>query len=165
MVVGERKLEITSVVRTAIEKHGATYESLIPILSEVNRALGYIPSEAIKEIKKQVHLPESNTFISESRLFSLASFYHMLSTKQLGRHVIRFCESAPCHVMGGRELFEAVKDELNLQPGETTPDNKWSLITTSCLGVCGVGPVLLVDEDIYGNVRPEQVSEILARYE
>jgi NADH-quinone oxidoreductase subunit E len=165
MVIGERKLEITSVVQAAIEKHGATYEALIPILSEVNRALGYIPVEALTEIKKRVHLPESNIFISESRLFSLASFYHMLSTKPLGRHVIRFCESAPCHVMGGRELFQAVKDELDLQPGETSPDNKWSLITTSCLGVCGVGPVLLVDEDVYGNVRPEQVADILARYE
>ena len=165
MVVGERLIEITSIVHMAIEKHGATYESLIPILSEVNRALGYIPVEAITEIKRQVHLPESSMFISESRLFSLASFYHMLSTKPLGRHVIRFCESAPCHVMGGRELFEAVKTELNLQPGETSPDNKWSLITTSCLGVCGVGPVLLVDEDVYGNVAPEQVSDILARYE
>jgi NADH-quinone oxidoreductase subunit E len=121
--------------------------------------------EALTEIKKQVHLPESSTFISESRLFSLASFYHMLSTKPLGRHVVRFCESAPCHVMGGRELFQAVKEELNLQPGETSQDNKWSLITTSCLGVCGVGPVLLIDEDLYGNVKPEQVSEILARYE
>jgi NADH:ubiquinone oxidoreductase subunit E len=165
MVVGERKQEVTSVVQMAIEKHGATYESLIPILSEVNRVLGYIPVEALTEIKKQVHLPESNTFISESRLFSLASFYHMLSTKPLGRHVVRFCESAPCHVMGGRELFQAVKDELKLQPGETSPDNKWSLITTSCLGVCGVGPVLLVDEDLYGNVSPGQVADILARYE
>jgi NADH-quinone oxidoreductase subunit E len=165
MVIGEKKLEITSVVDEAIENHGATYEALIPILSEVNRAFGYIPAEAFSEIKKKVHLPESNTFISESRLFSLASFYHMLSTKPLGRHVVRFCESAPCHVMGGRELFQAVKDELNLQPGETSPDNKWSLITTSCLGVCGVGPVLLIDEDIYGNVRPEQVSEILGRYD
>jgi NADH-quinone oxidoreductase subunit E len=165
MVVGEKKIDITSVVRMAIEKHGATYESLIPILSEVNREIGYIPGEALTKIKELVHLPEANTFVSESRLFSLASFYHMLSTKPLGRHVIRFCESAPCHVMGGRELFQAVKDELNLQPGETSSDNRWSLITTSCLGVCGVGPVLLVDEDLYGNVRPEQVSDILAKYE
>jgi NADH-quinone oxidoreductase subunit E len=55
----------------------------------------------------------------------------------------------------GAELLEAVKEHLELQPGETTPDKQWSLITTSCLGVCGVGPVLLVDEDMYGNVTPE----------
>jgi NADH-quinone oxidoreductase subunit E len=165
MTIEERKLEIPSIVRSAVEKHGATYEALVPILSEVNRVLGYIPRDALSEIKRQVHIPENSTFVSESQLFSLVSFYHMLSTEPLGRHVIRFCESAPCHVMGGREVFEAVKDELQLQPGETSPDNKWSFITTSCLGVCGVGPVLLVDEDVYGNVRPEQVPDILAKYE
>lgn len=165
MTIVEKEKEIPIVVSHAVEKHGATDESLVPILSEVNRALGYIPREAIAEIKRQVHMPQNGTFVSEGKLYSLASFYHMLSTEPLGRHVIRFCESAPCHVMGGREVFQAIKDELQLHPGETTPDNKWSFITTSCLGICGVGPVLLVDEDIYGNIRPEQIPGILAKYE
>lgn len=165
MTIGELESEITSIVSNAVEKHGAGYEALVPILSEVNRALGYIPIEAMKEIKKQVHLPENNTFVSEGHLFSLASFYHMLSIEPLGTHVVRFCDSAPCHVMGGREVIQALKHELQLEPGETSPDNKWSLITTSCLGICGVGPVFLVDDDIYGNVNPEHVPDILARYE
>jgi NADH-quinone oxidoreductase subunit E len=165
MTIVEKEQEIVSIVSSAVEKHGATYEALIPILSEVNRALGYIPREALSEVKRQVHAPNVSTFVSESQLFALASFYHMLSTEPLGKHVIRFCESAPCHVMGGREVFQALKDELQLQPGETGPDRKWSFITTSCLGICGVGPVFLVDEDIYGNVTPEQVPDILAKYE
>jgi len=157
--------DISSVVRNAIDLHGATREALIPILSEVNKVFGYIPGQAFTELKKQIQFAETNIFVSESQLFSIASFYHMLSTRPLGRHVVRFCESAPCHVMGGRELFTVVKDALNLEPGETSTDNKWSLITTSCLGVCGVGPVLLIDEDIYGNVRPDQVPHILALYD
>ena len=157
--------DVTSVVKAAIEKHGATREALIPILSEVNRVFNYIPAEAFKEIRRQINLPENAIVVHESQLFSLASFYHMLSTKPTGKHVVRFCESAPCHVMGGRQLFQAVQDALQLKPGETSADNQWTFITTSCLGVCGVGPVLLIDEDIYGNVRPEQVAEILARYE
>jgi len=165
MTIVEKEKEIPSVVSHAVEKHGATDEALVPILSEVNRALGYISREAMDEIKRQVHMPQNGTFVSEGRLYSLASFYHMLSTEPLGRHVIRFCESAPCHVMGGREVFQAIIEELQLHPGETTPDNKWSFIMTSCLGICGVGPVLLVDEDIYGNIRPEQIPEILAKYE
>jgi NADH:ubiquinone oxidoreductase subunit E len=128
-------------------------------------AFGFIPKEAFAEIKRQVQTPEHNLFVSEGQLYGVASFYHMLSTKPLGRHVVRFCESAPCHVMGGRQVFQAVMDELKLEPGETSPDNKWSFITTSCLGVCGVGPVFLIDDDIYGNVTPDQVPEILGRYE
>lgn len=159
-----KDLEITTVVKDAIEKHGSSRDALIPILSEINRAFGYIPAEAYAEVKRQVHMPGNDVFVSESQLYSLASFYHMLSTKPLGKHVVRFCESAPCHVMGGREVIQAVKDALGLEPGETSADNQWSLITTSCLGVCGVGPVFLVDEDIYGNVQPNQVPEIFARY-
>jgi NADH:ubiquinone oxidoreductase subunit E len=165
MPVEVTQIDIAAVVQTAIELHGSEREAIISILSEVNRACGYIPPEAFVEIRKQLQNSPHRTLVSEGQLFSVASFYEMLSTRPLGKQVIRFCESAPCHVMGGRELFQAVKDSLALEPGGTTPDNQWSLITTSCLGICGVGPVLLIDDDVYGNVRPEQVPGILARYE
>jgi len=88
----------------------------------------------------------------------------MISTKSTGRHTIKFCESAPCHVAGGKEVWETLLDELRLKPGETSEDGKWTLMTTSCLGVCAVGPVMMVDEDIYGNVTPDKVPEILGKY-
>ena len=103
--------------------------------------------------------------VSESQLYSLASFYAMFSTKPRGRHVVQFCESAPCHVQGGRELIKALQETLALQPGETSPDGKWSLVMTSCLGVCAVGPVILVDEDIYGNVTADQLPGIFEKYD
>jgi NADH:ubiquinone oxidoreductase subunit E len=78
--------------------------------------------------------------------------------------VIVFCESAPCHVVGGRKLRQALQEALQIKVGETTPDGKWSLVSTSCLGVCSVGPVMLVDDDMYGNLTPEQIPEILAKY-
>lgn len=164
MMVAVNKLDVETIVCTAIEQHGNTREALIPVLSEINRFFGYIPSEALTEIRQRMHLPEDGLFVHESQLFSIASFYHMLSTIPQGMHVVRFCESAPCHVVGGRDIFNAVKNHLKLKAGETSPDKKWTLLTTSCLGVCGVGPVLLVDADIYGNVRPENVPDILAKY-
>lgn len=163
MTVMEKVQPIESLIKTAIEKHGATKEAIIPILSDINNFYGYIPGEAFDELR--IQLSEHQVLLSESQLFSIASFYHMLSTRPRGRHVVRFCESAPCHVMGGRELFQALQEELGLKPGETSLDKKWSLITTSCLGVCGVGPVILVDDDIYGNVKPEQLRAIFSMYE
>lgn len=152
------RTEMLEVVQAAVERHGATREELIPILTEVNRKIGYLPSEALEEISQRMHVPKS-------QLFSVATFYRMLSTKKLGRHVIQFCESAPCHVVGGREVWQALQDALDLEPGETTPDGKWSLVTVSCLGLCAVGPVVVVDDDIYGNVTPDQITDILAAYE
>ncbi len=149
--------EVIEAVQKAVEHHGATFEELIPILNEVNHALGYLPAQALAEISRLLKVPKSS-------LFSVATFYEMLSTKPRGRHVIQFCESAPCHVVGGRQVWQALQDTLHLEPEETSPDGKWTLITVSCLGVCGVGPVFIVDDDIYGNVSPDQVSDILARY-
>lgn len=156
--------DITALVEEAIEKHGARQDSIIPILSEINRALGCIPAAALPEIRRHIHVPQQGVFLADSHLYSAASFYELFSLKPLGRHVIRFCESAPCHVMGGRQVIDALRKELGLNPGETSGDLKWSLMMTGCLGVCGVGPVFLVDDDIYGNVTPGQVSGILARY-
>lgn len=144
--------------RSAVAHHGAAREELIPILSEVNRVVGYLPAEALNEISQLMRVPKS-------QLFSVATFYRMLSTEKMGRHVIQFCESAPCHVVGGRQVWEALQDALSLEAGQTSADGKWTLVTVSCLGVCGVGPVIVIDDQIYGNLTPAQIPDILAHYE
>jgi NADH:ubiquinone oxidoreductase subunit E len=149
---------VVKAVQDAVAKYGATQDELIPILNEINREVGYLPSEALDEVSRLLRVPKSH-------LFSVASFYRMLSTKPRGKHLVQFCESAPCHVAGGREVWQAVKDALKIEEDQTTPDGKWTLTTTSCLGVCGVGPVMMIDDDVFGNVTPEQVPSILAKYE
>ena len=155
----ETKIQQTAVdaARAAIAQHGAGQSELIPILNDINSQLGYLPDLALEEVGRLMQIPRS-------KLYSVASFYHMFSTTERGRHVIQFCESAPCHVVGGREVWRALQEQLGLKSGQTSPDGKWTLVTTSCLGVCAVGPVILVDDDIYGNIQPEQVAGILARY-
>lgn len=165
MIAPPVESEVKEVVRQAIEKHGKSPDALIPILSEINRALGYVPAEAIREVKRRVQNPAEGTFAAESQLYGLVSFYDMLSTQPRGRHVIKFCENAPCHVVGGKPIWDALRETLELENGETTPDNKWTLVATSCIGLCSVGPVLLVDDDMYGNVTVEQIPRILGRYE
>ena len=149
---------IEQAVSDAVERNGNHREDLIPILTDVNRTLGYLPAEALEKISTRLRVPRS-------QLFSVASFYQMLSTKQRGTHVIKFCESAPCHIVGGRQVWESLQEFLQLKAGETSQDGKWTLETVSCLGVCAVGPVIVIDDDIYGNVDPKQISEILAHYE
>ena len=156
--------DVSAVVQEAIEKHGAKRDSLIPILSEINHAMGYIPAEAFQEVRKQLQNQEEQVYVSKGQLFGLASFYDMLSTKPRGRHVIKFCENAPCHVVGGKGVWDALSETLDLKNGETTPDKKWTLVTTSCLGLCSVGPVVLINDDLYGNVSPDQIDAILERY-
>ncbi len=117
-----------------------------------------MPSQALEEVAKLLQVPKS-------QVFAVATFYQMLSTVETGKHVILFCESAPCHVVGGREVWRRLRDEVGLEAGQTSPDKMWTLVTVSCLGVCGVGPVIVVDEDMYGNVTPDMVPDILAKYQ
>lgn len=146
------------IVDNIVEEFHAKQEELIPILMKINQKIGYIPGEAFERISSLIHIPTS-------QIYSVASFYHMISTKPTGRHVIKFCESAPCHVAGGNEVWKALLKELAIKPGEISEDGKWTLMTTSCLGVCAVGPVMMVDDDIYGNITPDQIPDILGKYE
>ena len=145
------------VVHEVVARFGNNRDELIPILNEINRQVGYLPKAVLEEVSRQLHTPKS-------QLYSVATFYHMLNTEKRGKYVIQFCESAPCHVVGGREVWQALLDNLHLKSGETSPDGKWTLMTTSCLGVCGVGPVFTINEEIFGNVTAQQVPEILARF-
>jgi NADH-quinone oxidoreductase subunit E len=157
MIETAEKQEYTQVIAQIIDAHGTSRDELIPILHDTHREIGYLPPEALEEISKALKVPRG-------RIYSVASFYHMLSLEPRGRHTIKYCESAPCHVAGGNQVLEALKDSLNLEAGESSPDGRWTLTTTSCLGVCGVGPVIIIDDDIYGNLQSEQIPEILARY-
>lgn len=149
--------DVRKLVRTFVEEMGHEKAELIPILQKINDDLGYISDDAITELSQLMNIPTSH-------IYSVATFYRMLSTEPRGRHVIQFCESAPCHVAGGRLVWQKLQRELGLENGETSPDDKWTLLTTSCLGVCGVGPVMIIDNDLYGNVTPEQVPDILGNY-
>jgi len=155
--VKERQ-DVRKIVRNLVQKKGHEKAELIPILHEINKTLGYISDDAIQELSERMNIPTSH-------IYSVATFYRMLSTEPRGRHVIQFCESAPCHVVGGRLVWQKLTQELGLSKGETSDDKKWTLLTTSCLGICGVGPVMIIDNDIYGNVTPDQVPEILSNYE
>ena len=152
--IDELKQEISLILQQTKRDRG----DLIPILHKITQRFGYISSQALYEISDQTSIPLAE-------VFSVPTFYRMLPTQQRGRHVILFCESLPCHVVGGRELLQALKSELQLEPGQTSQDQKWTLLTTSCLGVCNFGPVISIDGNIHGNLTPESLPEILNKYE
>ena len=156
--------KLVAIVKAAVEKHEVYADSFVPILLEINRNYGYIPSQAIRLANRLMHQPGLPAPVSLSRLYGLASFYSMLSTKKTGRHIVQFCESAPCHVRGGRELIKTLQEQLQLEPNQTDSTGRFTLKTVSCLGICGVGPVILVDDDHYGNVTPAQLPGILEGY-
>jgi NADH-quinone oxidoreductase E subunit len=131
--------------------------SLIDILHETQSVYGYLPDEAMQQIADGLGL-------TLGKVYGVATFYSLFTLTPKGENIIRFCESAPCHIRGAVEILQTIQNELGIKPGEITKDQKFSLEFTSCLGVCGVAPAMMIGDQVYGNLTPEKVIEILHSY-
>lgn len=132
---------------------------LISVLQETQNIFGYLPSPAIEDISRHMDIPSSE-------IFGVATFYGQFHLQPRGKHIIRLCTGTACHVKGGGKIMEVLKKELGLKEGEfTTADLQFTLDPVACIGACGMAPAIVVDEDVYGRLTPDQVPDILARYQ
>lgn len=130
---------------------------LIYILKDVQKEFGHLSEPLLTRVAKTTKIPLSE-------IYGVATFYSLFTTKPKGKHIVRCCNNAPCHVNGSKEVLDKIKDYLGLAVGETSPDGFFTLEFTSCLGLCAVAPVMMVDEEVYGNLTPEKAVAILKDY-
>ncbi|HTZ50433.1 MAG TPA: NADH-quinone oxidoreductase subunit NuoE [Spirochaetia bacterium] len=145
-------------VAEIVDSRGNSRENLLQILHDLQDASGdhsLHPAE-LQELSAVMDIPVAD-------IVGTASFYTMFSFRPRGRHVIRLCESPPCWVMGEEDLRSALEARLGITVGQTTPDGQFTLETSSCLGTCGVAPVMSIDDEVYGNLTAEKVAQILER--
>jgi NADH:ubiquinone oxidoreductase subunit E len=140
-----------------IEKHKGKPGGLIPALEEAQVALEYLPVSVQKRVAKGLNLPLA-------QVFGVVTFYSFFTMKPRGRHTVRVCLGTACYVRGGKSIGEAVQKEYNLTEGETTADRRFTYETVRCLGACGLGPVVVVDENVHGRVKPAKVKQVLEEY-
>ncbi len=114
----------------------------------------YIPPEVGEMIAEELKIPPS-------KVYEVLTFYTMFSTKPRGKYIIRVCTSLPCHVPGGREIVEFLKQKLGVDFGGTTEDGMFTLEETGCLGLCGVSPVIMVNDEYYGDLTVEKVEKLI----
>jgi len=140
-----------------IEKYKGKPGGLIPVLEETQVALEYLPISVQKKIAEGLNLPLS-------RVYGVVTFYSFFTMTPRGKHTVRICLGTACYVRGGKALSDQLKKEFGIEEGETTPDRMFTLETVRCLGACGLGPVIVVDENVHGRVKPAKVKEILSQY-
>jgi NADH-quinone oxidoreductase subunit E len=131
---------------------------LLQMMKETQEKSGYISEEAMGHMAETLQLPIGD-------VYGAATFYSFLSTKPLGRHVIRICKSVPCVLQNGETLIETIGKELGIAPGETTPDGRFSFELTNCIGACDQAPAMLVDDEVYGDLTAEKIREILQSFD
>jgi len=130
--------------------------ALLAALHQINSRFGYLPEEELRRVAQELGVPLS-------QVYGTASFYAAFSFKPRGRHIIRICQGTACYIRGGN-LLEKLCQLLGIKPGETTDDLQFTLEVVRCVGACGMAPVIQVDNDTYGRVRPDRLPRILEKY-
>lgn len=130
---------------------------LILILHEIQNLYGYLPEEALHIVCKELK-------ISMSEIYGVATFYSLFRLEPKGEHTIRVCLGTACYVKGSQNILDKLSSVLNVAVGKTTEDGKFTLEVARCLGSCGLAPVMMIDNRVYGKVTPDDIIKILEEY-
>ena len=130
---------------------------LMMILSDIQNEYGYIPLEVQKIVSKK-------TGISVAEIYGVVTFYSFFSLEPKGKYVIGCCLGTACYVKGAQLVLDELEKVLGIPAGSTTPDGLFTLNATRCLGACGLAPVIMVNDDVYGRLTPDQVAGVIEKY-
>lgn len=140
-----------------ISVHGAKPSALIPIIQDIQNEYRYLPPELLSYVAKQIG-------ITESKAYSVATFYENFSFEPKGKYVIKVCDGTACHVRKSTSILERLYLELGVSKEKpTTEDMLFTLETVSCLGACGLAPVLTVNDKVYPAMTPDGASELIKK--
>ncbi len=130
---------------------------LIAVLHKAQEIYGYLSRETMDLVAEQMRLPTAH-------IWGVATFYHYFKLTPPGRHQISLCLGTACYVKGAAQVLEALKKDLGVDVGQTTPDGLFTLQEARCLGACGLAPVCMIDDKVYGELTPKKITDIIARY-
>ncbi|MBA7594747.1 NADH-quinone oxidoreductase subunit NuoE [candidate division WOR-3 bacterium] len=145
-------------INAILNEHREEIGNLMPTLQQINREFNYLPSEVLRHVSKELN-------ISLSDIYNIATFYNAFSLIPRGRHQISVCMGTTCYVRGGERILDRVSEELEIAPGETTKDMRFSLNSVRCIGCCSLAPAIMIDEKVYGRLKLNQIPKILRKYE
>ncbi len=148
---------IQSLIKSLADEFGRKRESLLPIMQAVVEREKFLSEYSMVEIAREIDVPAAE-------VFGTATFYSFIETKPTGRYIIRICKTISCAMKGKNQVLFAIQDMLKIKMGETTPDKRFSLLETNCLGWCHKAPAMLINNEVYTELTPEKVREILTNY-
>jgi NADH-quinone oxidoreductase subunit E len=139
-----------------IDRHEEKRTALISILHEIQDHYNHLPEKALRKVASRLKMDLND-------VYGVATFYKSFSLIPKGKHSITVCLGTACHVRGGPRILKEMKRQLNIEPGQTTPDKEFSLNAVNCLGVCAIGPVMFVDGKFYGEMNPVKAKRVIEK--
>lgn len=138
-----------------LKEFGKDSAKLIPILQKVQDAYGFLPEDIMRYVANELE-------ISPARVFGVATFFAHFAITPKGKHIVRVCNGTACHVKGSATVINMVREVLKLKPGQdTTDDGLFTLECVSCLGACGLAPVMVMDETVHGQITADKAAQII----
>ncbi|ACB84294.1 NADH-quinone oxidoreductase subunit NuoE [Natranaerobius thermophilus] len=144
-------------LRELIRKHRKDSGGLIPLLQTVQEREGYLSRKRLESIAREMNL-------SLAKIMGVVSFYSQFHIQPKGKNIIRVCMGTACHVKGAGQVMEKFQRELSIETGQTTEDREFSLEAVSCIGACGLAPVLTINHNTHGKVTTSDVNHLINRY-
>ncbi|MDD3051727.1 MAG: NADH-quinone oxidoreductase subunit NuoE [Candidatus Cloacimonetes bacterium] len=145
-------------VMEIVDGYGRDQAKIIPIMQAIQEEYRYLPEEVLTFVATMLDM-------SPAKVFGIATFYSHFSLEPKGKYIIRICDGTACHVKGSGKIIEAMQNHLGLEGKQkTTSDMLFTIETVSCLGACGLAPVVVVNDDVYGQVSPQKSIEIIKSY-
>jgi bidirectional [NiFe] hydrogenase diaphorase subunit len=151
---GDKRFKILEV---HMKKHQFRHDALIEVLHKAQELFGFLEDDLLLFISAKLKLPPS-------RVYGVATFYHFFTLKPKGEHTCVVCMGTACYVKGADKVVEAVQSRLKIKPGETTADNKVSLLTARCIGACGIAPAVVYDGAVTPRQTPESTVEHVSKW-
>lgn len=144
-------------LREILERYKGEKGALIPLLQDAQEAYGYLDEKIMRALAR-------GAGYQLSQLYGVATFYTQFRLQPIGEHLIRVCHGTACHVAGAELISEEIHNILGIRDGETTPDRKFTVETVMCVGACSLSPIMIVDEDTHGKLKPANVRKVLRKY-
>ena len=151
---GDKRFKILEV---HMKKHQFRHDALIEILHKAQELFGYLEDDLLLFVSHKLKLPSS-------RVYGVATFYHFFTLKPKGEHTCVVCMGTACYVKGADKVIAAVENQVKIKPGETTPDNKVSLLTARCIGACGIAPAVVYDGTVTPRATPTSAVEQIKKW-
>lgn len=148
----EKKAKLADVLAEH-RQHGR--KSLMRVLQEAQTIFGYLPLDVQREVSEGLG-------VSVAEVYGVVTFYSFFSKQPKGRYVISVCLGTACYVKGAQSVLDKVQEVLGIKTGECTPDMKFSINPCRCIGACGLAPVMMINDDVYGRLTPDEIPAILA---
>ena len=143
-----------SLLKDVLEKFKNIPGSLITVLQKVQEIYGFLPQEVLMHIAGELNIPPA-------KVFGVATFYTQFRFQPVGKYLILLCQGTACHVNSSQKIEQAINEVLEIEDGQTTKDRLFTLKNVACLGCCSLSPVMMINEDTYGNLTPDKTKKIL----